>query len=1349
MDQDNSATQERYEFLDLADVDDTERNQLATALYPSDSNKQTHVSWVHESQQQRSHQHQQQQNVVTEVEIVQQRIPYQPSQQPERFCRPEADHDQQAVINNCQETAYGQATATPLVRSLMPRLIPPLAAAAALPIYAIVKPTLAPLAAVPLTMPVIAGGGAAVNGTSYEKTPSESETESSVTAEYTDYINHQQQPQQQQQQQTSAEMSPHSHHGHHQSGGSGQQQQHQQHPMVSGQNPGGNSTMTTIYSSGGQPQQPAYLPQGSHMYQMMPAPMSSNVYVSNVTANVNVHSFMTPQISQSYIPGASGSQYIPGEMAPQHDPAVIHQAPPAPSGPGGRMGGGPRRGRGNKSGGMHRRGGGNDYVSRQQQQQEQHRQQQQHQGGGGAPQELMPPLMDPQQVLGTPGYSPIYYSYPNFYPHSSHNPMPHPSAQHAAGHPIYVPNPMQMYPSSHQIPYAPPHQLFMYPPAMMSPPEYPIMDEKVVEEQGQVNDGQMGVMGQMWSAQMPMEFTNMPPTQPGQEEYLVTQQEIINPSGIMMPEMMPSPQPSHQHVLNPDVANFVTMKQMAQAEQEQLMQQQPQQIVPTEYSPQKPQEEDKQQEEVHEIVAIAPVVEAPVIQEVIPQPIEEVTSVKSTSPMPAIIEVVKPVKSEDANLTKMVTEKLTVTERGQVKPTTQVWNKKNTTSVSVTALPSPAPITTSHGANDAVKPTKAPSPVPPQKVKPLQSVPKSDDQQHEAINAATTADVVCTDNKTEVSTLLNKTVQAIPSPTDQTVNKVDAKTEVIAATFQSKQVEVLPQQQPPIQRMNGATAVDPLPGGEKAPKLGTNNMATSTTSLNSTTSVTTTSTTTTAAPSKSWASLFSSDTNSAASMAQSMGVMNKKPVAKVPPFEATQTLPIDGLTYSAASAMGLPPPQVASNKSAKSASNGTKTKKSGAEERCPNLGEFLLKYHIDNSNVVLCPRGLTNRSNFCYINAILQALVACPPFYHMMKSIPLEPPGFRQKSTTPIIDAMVEFVSEFSAMPPGARVGKREKGSKGKDEIDLICDMAFEPTAIHKMLSESRSEFHVEGRQEDAEEFLGFILNGLNDEMLELTKLASKPAIVSNGEQTTNGEVSTEEGGGDDWQVIYGNRNKGTVTRTTDFGKTPISDIFGGQLRSRVQREGDHSTDVIQPFFTLQLDIEKAESVKEALEILVVKDQLEGVTCSKTNQEVVAWQQVTLEKLPVVLILHLKWFDYKMDSCTKILKTVEFPIELRIDTKILSSKKCAPKQRQYKLFAVVYHDGKEASKGHYITDVFNIGYASWIRYDDSTVKSVSEHTVLHPHLPKVPYLLYYRRCDTIGPQGGGGGGGGQSATNTK
>lgn len=58
------------------------------------------------------------------------------------------------------------------------------------------------------------------------------------------------------------------------------------------------------------------------------------------------------------------------------------------------------------------------------------------------------------------------------------------------------------------------------------------------------------------------------------------------------------------------------------------------------------------------------------------------------------------------------------------------------------------------------------------------------------------------------------------------------------------------------------------------------------------------------------------------------------------------------------------------------------------------------------------------------------------------------------------------------------------------------------------------------------------------------------------------------------FKVISGTRNKSTITRTTDFGRSPISDIFGGKLRLRVHREGDHSSDNIEPFFTLKLVIE-------------------------------------------------------------------------------------------------------------------------------------------------------------------------------
>jgi ubiquitin carboxyl-terminal hydrolase 10 len=79
----------------------------------------------------------------------------------------------------------------------------------------------------------------------------------------------------------------------------------------------------------------------------------------------------------------------------------------------------------------------------------------------------------------------------------------------------------------------------------------------------------------------------------------------------------------------------------------------------------------------------------------------------------------------------------------------------------------------------------------------------------------------------------------------------------------------------------------------------------------------------------------------------------------------------------------------------------------------------------------------------------------------------------------------VDLVSNFSLMP--YRKWLREKGKK--DEVpEITRDSAFEPSVILKMLQTLRTTemFPVEGRQEDAEEFLSFILNRMNDEMIDV-----------------------------------------------------------------------------------------------------------------------------------------------------------------------------------------------------------------------------------------------------------------------
>ncbi|XP_015594175.1 ubiquitin carboxyl-terminal hydrolase 10 [Cephus cinctus] len=398
------------------------------------------------------------------------------------------------------------------------------------------------------------------------------------------------------------------------------------------------------------------------------------------------------------------------------------------------------------------------------------------------------------------------------------------------------------------------------------------------------------------------------------------------------------------------------------------------------------------------------------------------------------------------------------------------------------------------------------------------------------------------------------------------------------------------------------------------------------------------------------------------------------------------------------------------------------------------MGEFLHNYQMDKQTVSLLPRGLTNRSNYCYINSILQALLACPPFYNLLIALP-NSKHVTKNSATPLIDNMIKFAREFTPLSDGARLARKDRPQKRNEDaiVDIQCGVAFEPSYVYTMLKNTSSAgvFSVEGRQEDAEEFLSCLLNGLSDEMLELMKLVNNNQFSS--EEIEPAVNYNNQGDQEEWQVM-GPKNKGSITRCTEFGRTPLSDIFRGQLRSRVSRAGEQPTDNVQPFFTLQLDIEKAESVKGALDILVGKDPLEGMTCSKTKQQIEAWKQVSLEELPVILILHLKWFDYKLDGCSKICKSVEFPVDLKLDGKFLSPntiKKLSPKQKQYKLFAVTYHDGKEATKGHYVTDAFHVGYGGWVRYDDSSLKGVSESNVLNPTPPRVPYLLYYRRCDTI------------------
>uniref|UniRef100_A0A9W3FJD1 Ubiquitin carboxyl-terminal hydrolase n=1 Tax=Camelus bactrianus TaxID=9837 RepID=A0A9W3FJD1_CAMBA len=403
------------------------------------------------------------------------------------------------------------------------------------------------------------------------------------------------------------------------------------------------------------------------------------------------------------------------------------------------------------------------------------------------------------------------------------------------------------------------------------------------------------------------------------------------------------------------------------------------------------------------------------------------------------------------------------------------------------------------------------------------------------------------------------------------------------------------------------------------------------------------------------------------------------------------------------------------------------------------IAELLENVTLIHKPVSLQPRGLINKGNWCYINATLQALVACPPMYHLMKFIPLYSKVQRPCTSTPMIDSFVRLMNEFTNMP----VPPKPRQALGDKIVrDIRPGAAFEPTYIYRLLTVIKSSLSEKGRQEDAEEYLGFILNGLHEEMLNLKKLLSpnnEKLTVSNGPKShsVNEEEQEEPGEGseDEWEQV-GPRNKTSVTRQADFVQTPITGIFGGHIRSVVYQQSSKESATLQPFFTLQLDIQsdKIRTVQDALESLVARESVQGYT-TKTKQEVEISRRVTLEKLPPVLVLHLKRFVYeKTGGCQKLIKNIEYPVDLEISKELLSpgvknkNFKC---HRTYRLFAVVYHHGSSATGGHYTTDVFQIGLNGWLRIDDQAVKVISQYQVVKPAAERTAYLLYYRRVDLL------------------
>ncbi|CAF1090935.1 unnamed protein product [Rotaria sordida] len=396
----------------------------------------------------------------------------------------------------------------------------------------------------------------------------------------------------------------------------------------------------------------------------------------------------------------------------------------------------------------------------------------------------------------------------------------------------------------------------------------------------------------------------------------------------------------------------------------------------------------------------------------------------------------------------------------------------------------------------------------------------------------------------------------------------------------------------------------------------------------------------------------------------------------------------------------------------------------GEESR--SLEDYFSKCEVRPSAMAIKPRGLLNRSNYCYVNATLQALLACPAFFNVMKYIPLNEDTSNHEVSC--IRALHSFVNQFEKM---------DRSKSNSSYKDIICGSSFEPIDVLQELSRLR---HlpvevIKSKQEDAHELLCQLLSEIHDEICQV--LYNSPTN-KNEESTADSDISTltadlqlkNDEKSEDWLQV-GKRNRTHVLRTNEIRKSLIADIFAGKFRSIIHSSGNQKSVVHEPFFTLSLDIKdpKITTLDEALIRFCEQSTLSDYVDSKNRQNVHTNKTMLIEQLPPILIIHLKCFLYdEADGIKKINKSISYTVNLTLPKSILTEQARKQYHERYKLFAVEYHQGDHATKGHYITDVFHPGLQGWLRFDDGNVHVVTSHQVINSTADKLtPYLLFYRR----------------------
>ncbi|XP_076757524.1 uncharacterized protein LOC143427352 isoform X2 [Xylocopa sonorina] len=332
--------------------------------------------------------------------------------------------------------------------------------------------------------------------------------------------------------------------------------------------------------------------------------------------------------------------------------------------------------------------------------------------------------------------------------------------------------------------------------------------------------------------------------------------------------------------------------------------------------------------------------------------------------------------------------------------------------------------------------------------------------------------------------------------------------------------------------------------------------------------------------------------------------------------------------------------------------------------------------------------GLRNIGNTCFMNSVIQCL----------------------SNTRPLLEYLLneQYLADINTSTSSMKGALIKAFSQVIHELwEVGGDHVVNTTALKSQIQRFAPRF-MGYSQQDAQEFLRYLLEGLHEDVNRVT-VKPQPIHTDIPEMYTDSQKAVES-----WKRYL---------RSED---SMIVDVFVGQLRSSLHCTScDHVSVTLDPFWDLSLPIPARSGMvklSQCLEHFTREEVLDGdekPTCSKCQMRRKCTKSFSIQKFPKILVIHLKRFSPMERFRSKLNVMVDFPL-----TGLDLSAFAAPRVPgcTYNLYGVANHSGTTHS-GHYTAYCKHPYSGEWHEYNDSRVSVVPARSVSSTEA----YVLFYEQ----------------------